>query len=155
MSQTQFYEWCRRFKPGRTSIDDFFVNPTGNSHLLTSVTYKEYDYSSFTACNVAAKLNINACLCHMKNFNFGLLLLTLSQLCQQPKGNKTVSGHVKSCYPETMLRQFLKLVITGDEKWYDVETKVRSSQSEPSLPRSKNTLISIVHVKLITDAFFN
>ena len=138
MCRTQTYERWKRFKEGRTSVDDDprSGRPSTSKTDDNVAKVREVIRSNrrLTVREVAEEVSISKTVCHeILNENLGMHRIAakfVPRLLDDQKQNRVDVSQ------ELLDRangddNFLKNIIAGDETWvygYDVETKVQSSQ---------------------------
>jgi transposase len=163
MCRTQTYEWLKRFKEGRTSVDDdpHSGRPsTSKTDNVAKVREVVRSNRHLTVREVAEEVSISKTVCHKiltKNLGMHRIaakfvprLLTDDQKQNQADVSKELLGQAND-------DNFLKNIITGDETWvygYDVKTKVQLSQwVSKTLPRPKKARQVHSHVKVMLTIF--
>ena len=149
IGRTQVFDWFRRFKEGRTSVESDlrsgWPSASRNEEMIAKVRTIVRNNRRLTAREIADNCGISVRSCnailtddlHMKPVcaKFVPCLLTDDQREQSQK----IAGDLLECSCEDV--QFLKNIVTGDEPWvygYDPETKQQSSQWKgPPSPRPK------------------
>jgi len=166
MGHTQVFDWFRRFKEGRTSIES--DPPSGwpstlrNEEAIAKVRTIVHNNKRMTVREIADDCGISLGSCdailtdnlHMKRecakFVPHLLIDDQHEQCQKIAGDLLE----RSCEDV----QFLKNIVTGDESWvyrYDLETKQQSPQWKgPSSPRPKKGSQVRSKTKVMLLAFF-
>jgi len=139
MGRTQVFDWFRRFKEGRTSVESDprsgRPSTSRNEELIAKVRTIFRNNRRLTVREIADDCGISVGSCdailtddlHMKRLcaKFVPRLLTHDQREQSQK----IARDLFERLCEDV--QFLKNVVTGDESWvygYDPETKQQSSQ---------------------------
>ena len=156
LSRRQCYDWNRRFKSGRTSIEDDPKSgrpssSTDDDHI-EKVRSVMRENRRLTIREVSEEVGICKSSCHtiltekLKMHRVAAKFVPCL-LTEEQKQNR-VTGSQELLDRSNTDENFLKNVITGDETWvygYDVETKVQSSQKvgksspRPKSPRALNT----------------
>ena len=133
MCRTQTYEWWKRFREGRTSVDDDMRSEWPSSKTDDVAKVREVIRSNcrLTVREAAEEVSISKTVCHeILTKNLGMHRIAAKfvprLLTDDQKQNR---GDVSQ---ELLDRanddNFLKNIITGNETWvygYDVETKVQ------------------------------
>ncbi|GFW32789.1 protein GVQW3 [Trichonephila clavipes] len=162
MSRTRVFEWLRRFKEGRQSVNSDprsrHPSTSRNEDKIAQVKAVVHSDRCLTVREIAQECHISVGSCDeilRKDLNmrrvsskFVPRLLTEDQQFQRLATSSDLFQR-ESDDPE-----FMKLIITGDESWaygYDPETKHQSSQWKiPGSPRPKKAKIKVMLI-----AFFD
>ena len=167
MSRTQCYDWFKRFKAGRMSVD---VDPRpGRPSTSTDDDHVERVRAAIrgnrlsTVREVADEVGISIGPCHqiltekiqMRSVSakFVPRLLTEDQKDNRVEISQELLANANGN------ENFLKKIITGDETWvygYDVETKLQSPQwMGKGSPRPKKARMSRSKIKVFLVVFFD
>ena len=167
MSRAQAFDWFRRFKDGRESVESDPRSgrpPTSrNVQRVEQVRQLVRSDRRLTVREMAEDVGISKSACHeILTDDLGMLrvsakfvprLLTEEQL--QIRREMAADLFETSCADP----QFLGRIITGDESWvygYDPETKVQSSVWKcPTSPRPKKTRQVCSNIKTMLLLFFD
>jgi transposase len=165
--RTQTYEWWKRFKEGRTSVDD---DPRSGRPSMSKTDdnvakVREFIRSNrrLTVREVAEEVGISKTVCHeILTENLGMHRIAtkfVPRLLTDDQKQNRVDVSQELLDRANGDDYFLKNIITGDETWvygYDVETKVQSSQwVSKTPPRPKRARQVRSHVKVILTVFFD
>ncbi|KAL4119443.1 hypothetical protein QTP88_012252 [Uroleucon formosanum] len=167
MSRTRVFEWFKRFKEGRTTVesDEREGRPStsrneemiqkirtairGNRRLTIMELSNEFQIS-FGSVQTILTTDLN-----MRRVAAKFVPKLLSG--EQKENRKQIATDLLECSESDDF--FLKLIITGDETWvygYDPETKVQSSQwKTPDSPRPKKARQIRSQVKVMLTVFFD
>jgi len=166
MGRTQVFDWFRRYKEGRTSVESDprsgRPSTSRNEEMIAKVRKIFRNNRRLAVREIADDCGISVGSCdanltddlHMKRVcaTFVPRLLTDDQREQR----QTIARDLfeRSCEEV----QFLKNSVTGDESWvygYDPETKQQSSQwKDPTSPRPKKGRQVRIKTKVTLRTFF-
>src|SRR5215475_1605402 len=167
MCRTQTYEWWKRFKEGRTSVDtdprSGRPSTSKTDDNVAKVRELIRSNRSLTVREVAEEVSISKTVCHeILTENLGMHRIAAKFVPRLLTGDQKQNRVDVS--QELLDRandddNFLENIITGDETWvygYDVETKVQSSQwVSKTSPRPKKARKVRSHVKVMLKVFFD
>ncbi|GFV67965.1 protein GVQW3 [Trichonephila clavipes] len=166
MSRTLVFEWLRRFKEGRQSVNSDprsgHPSTSRNEDKIAQVKNLVHSDRCLTARKIARECHISVGSCDeilRKDLNmrrvsakFVPRLLTENQQFQRLATSSDLFQR-ESDDPE-----FMKLIITGDESWvygYDPETKQQSSQWKiPGSSRPKKSMAGAIKDQSHVDCVF-
>ena len=167
MGQTQTYEWFKRFKNGRTSIEDDERSGrpscANNEENVALVREKIHEDRRQTIHDVCAALGLSYGTCQrILSHELGMRRIA-AKFVPRLLSNDQKQHRVSVC---TELNEqfendpnFISRIITGDETWvygYDPETKRQSSQwKSPSSPRPKKAPQVRSNIKSMLICFFD
>ena len=166
MGRTQVFDWFRRFKEGRTSVESDprsgRPSTSRNEEMIAKVRKIFRNNRRLTVREIADDCGISLGSCNailtddlrMKRVcaKFVPRLLTDEQREQL----QTIARDLFECSCEDV--QFRKNIVTGDDSWvygYDPETKQQSSQWKgPTSPRPKKGRLVRNKTKVMLLTFF-
>ena len=139
MCRTQTYEWWKRFKEDRTSVDDDprsgLPSTSKTDDNVAKVREVIRSNRRLTVREVAEEVGISKTVCReILTENLGMHRIAakfVPHLLTDDQKQNRVDVSQELLNGANGDDKFLKNIITGDETWvygYDVETKVQSSQ---------------------------
>jgi len=166
MGHTQVFDWFRRFKEDRTSVenDPHSGQPSTsrNEEMIAKVRTLVHNSRRLKVREKADDCGISVGSCdailmdnlHMKRVCAKFVPRFLTD--DQREQHQTIVGYLLECPCEDV--QFLKNIVTGDESWvygYDPETKQQSSQWKGSLSQRPKGRQVRSKTKVMSLAFFD
>ena len=165
MSQSKTFLWYKRFKDGRTSVDD----DERSGRQSTSTTPE--NIANVREAILADGRQTNHDVCEKVELQYGTVQRILAdnlnmtrisaRLVPRLLSDDQKALRVSVCRELKQVRDdpnFISSIITGDETWgygYDLETKQQSSQwNSPNSPRPKKARQVRINVKSVLIVFF-
>jgi ribosomal protein S25 len=166
MKKSQVFEWHKRFREGRVSVDDDKRSgrpPTAiNNENIERVRNIVRADRRLSVKKIASEVGISVGSCHSILLNE----LHMHRVCQhmvpkmlspeQKETRMTLAGDLLTMADQDS--NFLNNIITGDETWcflYDPQTKRQSSEwKSPSSPRTQKFRLDKSKGKVMLEVFF-
>ncbi|GFV30931.1 mariner Mos1 transposase [Trichonephila clavipes] len=149
MSRAGVFEWLRRFKVGRQSVNSYprsgYPSTSRNEDKIAQVMVVVHSDRCLTVREIAQECHISVGSCD-EIFKKDLKMRRVSakfvpRLLTEDQQFQRLATSPDLFQRESDDPEFMKLIITGDESWvygYDPETKQQSSQwKTPGSPRPK------------------
>lgn len=167
MSRSQCHEWFKRFKSGRTSIEEESrsgrPSTSTNDENIDAVRSVIRANRRLTVREVAEEVGISIGSCHeILTVKLGMHRVSaklVPRLLTDDQKENRVKISQELLDRASTDKNFIKTIITGDETWvygYDIETKAQSSQWIGKMsPRPKKARMSRSNLKLMLIIFFD
>lgn len=167
MSRARVYEWYKRFRDGRTSVDSEErsgrPSTSTNEVMVNTVRAVIRDDRRLTVREVAEDLNLSyGSVQTILTENLGMRRVSakfVPRLLTDEQKHDRLSKATELLECARGDPNFMKTIITGDESWvygYDPETKTQSSQWKTATsPRPKKARQVRSSVKVMLTVFFD
>lgn len=167
MSRSQCHEWFKRFKSGRTSIEEESrsgrPSTSTNDENIDAVRSVIRANRRLTVREVAEEVGISIGSCHeILTVKLGMHRVSaklVPRLLTDDQKENRVKISQELLDRASTDKNYIKTIITGDETWvygYDIETKAQSSQWIGKMsPRPKKARMSRSNLKLMLIIFFD